>query len=842
MSDTIDERLPLSGGSVQHETVGLLRHTDGRDDRRPGVPAPATAPAVRLTQRRSLAEAVTGLLGRRRWAVLVVWALVLAVAGVLGGDLSKQVTPGGWSVPGSESAQAAAAVRDGFLARGATTVTLVVQDHWYTADQPEFAERVRSVMADLTGRRELAVTGSYGWATLSEDARAPFLGPDRRTEITLLSLGLEDGPAARVLPEVQQQLVDRYSDQGLRVALVSPAAFRGELTKLSEDGLASAELVTLPLVALLLLLLYRSLVAALVSLVVAVTAVVVAIGVLAVVARWVELSVFVRSAVTMLGLGVGVDYALFVISRFSTELAGGATTRRAVATTLRTSGETVLSSALVVVLAMATLFLVPLGAIRSIALGAIVVVALAALTSVLVLPTLLLLLGPRIQALRIPLPRRRAGSSGGWESFTRRIMRRPATVLAVSLVLLLALAWPVLQLHVFTADARILPTSSPVRQGYDLVQREFGIGATAPMTVVVSSPTLLAASGVDDDLINLEEHLERLPQVASVGSALPLLAQVRPDAPLTALAPEVLSGMPSDVKQTVSHFVADDQERIAMDVVPKDTAANDSTRNLLEQVRAEARRALAGSGLSVVVGGQTAEGVDSNRAITDRLPVALALMLGVIFVVLLGTFHSLLLPLKAIVVNLLSAGAAFGVLVLVFQRGVGAGLLGVEPSRDLQNIVPVLLLALLFSLSTDYEIFLLSRVREEWLATGDGTASVARGVARTGPLITGAAVLMVAVFGAFTLTASLPLRQLGLGLAVAIALDATVIRLLVVPASMCLLGAWNWWPGCRRPRSAVPTHQPAGISLPRQRGPRHLAPRAAHTAPTRPTEDTRSRT
>ncbi|MGY1761430.1 MMPL family transporter [Geodermatophilus sp. SYSU D00779] len=785
---------------------------------------------------------MTGLLGRRCWAVLVVWALVLAVAGVVSGDLSERVDPGGWSVADSESDLAAAAVRDGFLARDEQTVTLVVQDERYTADQPQFAERVRQVMADLAGRGDLDVTASYGWATLGADARAPFEGRDGRTVTTVLSSGLEDGPAARVLPEVQQELDDRYSDQGLRVALVSAAAFRGELTEISEDGLASAELVTLPLVALLLLLLYRSLVAALVSLVVAVTAVVVALGILAVVAHWLELSVFVRSAVTMLGLGVGVDYALFVISRFSTELAGGATTRRAIATTLRTSGETVLSSALVVVLAMATLFVVPLGAIRSIALGAIVVVTLAALTSVLVLPTLLLLLGPRIQALRIPLPRRRAGSSGDWESFTRRTMRRPATVLAVSLVLLLALAGPVLQLRVFTADARILPTSSPVRQAHAWLQEEFGAGATAPMTVVVSSRTPLATSGVDDDLVDLQQRLEQLPDVARVASPLALLAQVRPDGPLTALAPDVRDTLPQDVRATVDQFVSNDARRIVLEVVPADAAASATTRGLLEDVRTEARRALAGGGLSVVVGGQTAEGVDSNRAITDRLPVALALMLGVISLVLLGTFRSLLIPLKAIVVNLLSAAAAFGVLVLVFQRGVGAGLLGVEPSGDLQNIVPVLLLALLFSLSTDYEIFLLSRVREEWLATGDGTASVARGVARTGPLITGAAVLMVAVFGAFTLTASLPLKQLGLGLAVAIALDATVIRLLVVPASMRLLGAWNWWPGCGRPRTVASTHRTAGVPLPRQRGPRHLALQAIHTAPARPTEDPRSRT
>ncbi|MFD2090670.1 MMPL family transporter [Blastococcus deserti] len=803
---------------------------------------PATAQAPSPASRRSLAERVSGLLGRRRWTVLVLWVLVLATAAVVGRPLPGLLSGGGWYVHGSQSQQAVEAVREGFLARGATAVTLLVHDERNTADEPEFADRVRAVTDDLTGRDELEVSGTYGWATLGEQAREPFVGEDGRTVITLVALDLDDGRARQLLPEVQDELTERYGDQGLRVALVGAASFWGEVTVLSEEGLTQAELVTLPLILLLLLLLYRSVVASVVSLVVAITGIVVALGVLTVVTGWLELSVFVQSAVTMLGLGVGVDYALFVISRFTAELRGGATPRQAVATTLRTSGETVLSSALVIVLAMASLFLVPLGVVHSIALGAIVVVALAALTSVLVLPTLLLLLGHRIEAGRIPLPRRRAAREGsGWEALTVRIMRRPWTVLLVTLAVLLALAWPALNLHVFTADARIVPPSSPVRQGYDVLQEQFGPGAASPMTVVVQSRMPLAGSGAGDGLTGLQERLEGLDGVARVDSPLGLLDQLSPGDPLAALDPEVRDGLPPDVAATVDHFVSDDGRRLVLDVVPDDNAASASARTLIGEVRSETAAALDGSGVSAVVGGETAEGVDSNQAITERLPWALALMLGVIFVVLLLTFRSLLLPLKAIAVNLLSAAAAFGLLVLVFQDGVGAGLLGVEPSTHLQNIVPVLLLALLFSLSTDYEIFLLSRVREEWLATGDGTVSVARGVARTGPLISGAAVLMVAVFGAFAFTAILPLQQLGLGLAVAIALDATVIRLLVVPASMRLLGAWNWWlPGQGRP--ARPTPVPAGVPAPRQ-APRQESDAAAtsRSAATTPPEDTRSR-
>ncbi|TYP88980.1 MMPL family transporter [Blastococcus xanthinilyticus] len=810
---------------------------------------PTRPPGGRHASGGSSTERVAGLLHRRRWWVLAAWVVLLAAFAVIGRPLPGLLTGGGWYVEGSQSHQAVEEVREGFLARGAAAVTVLVQDTRFTADDAEFAERVRDVTADVTGRGELEVSGAYGWTTLGNPAREAFVGEDRSTVLTLVSLDLDDGRARQLLPEVQQELTERWADEGLQVSLVGSASFWGEVTELSEQGLTRAELVTLPLILLILLLLYRSVVASVVSLVVAVTGIVLAFGILTVVTNWLELSVFVQSAVTMLGLGVGVDYALFVISRYTAELHGGATPVRAVATTLRTSGETVLSSALVIVLAMSTLFVVPLGVVHSIALGAMVVVAMAALTSVLVLPAILLLLGRRIDALRVPLPRRRSAAQGSaWESFTLRIMRRPWTVLLASVAVLAAVAWPALHLQVFTADARIVPESSPVRQGYDLLQEQFGAGAASPVSVVVQSPEPLAATDLGDELTRLQQRLADLDGTLRVDSALGVLGQAGSGDPLAALDPAVRGALPADARATVDHFVSADGRRLVLDVVPADPAASAPTRELVGEVRAAAAQAVEGTAAAAVVGGETAEGVDSNQAITDRLPWAVALMLGVIFVVLLLAFRSLLLPVKAIAVNLLSAAAAFGLLVLVFQDGVGAGLLGVEPSTHLQNIVPVLLLALLFSLSTDYEIFLLSRVREEWLATGDGTASVARGVARTGPLISGAAVLMVAVFGAFAFTSILPLQQLGLGLAVAIALDATVIRLLVVPASMRLMGAWNWWlPGRRRPGQAV--RVPAGVPAPRP-GPAVETTAAPPTTPTptptptpttaSPADDTRS--
>ena len=293
-------------------------------------------------------------------------------------------------------------------------------------------------------------------------------------------------------------------------------------------------------------------------------------------------------------------------------------------------------------------------------------------------------------------------------------------------------------------------------------------------------------------VVRLEQRLADLPSVDRVDSAVPALKGVSPAAPLAALQPAVRDQLPQDVKALVGHYVSDDARKVVLDVVATGRAADQSTRDLLTATQAAASSAGI-PGATVQVGGETAEGVASNTLISDNLPRVIGVMLVVIYLLLLFTFRSVLLPLKAILMNLLSVGATFGILVLVFQKGFGASLLGVEGPADIQNFIPILLLALLFSLSTDYEVFLLGRVREEFVKTGDNTQSVARGVASTAPLISGAALLMVVVFGGFAFAGILPMKQLGFGMAVAIAIDATLVRLVIVPASMRLLGRWNWW-------------------------------------------------
>jgi len=745
-------------------------------------------------------------LRRLRWPVLAAWLLLLAIAGAGALGLADRLSGGGWYAADSDSARAIEATRDGFVGRGDTTITLVIRDDRYTADQRNFTTRATDAYHHVIGMPGLAVDSAYGWGTTSGTAREPFVGDDDRTTVTTLGLDLPDGDARRELPQLQADLDRIYADQDLVVALVGPASVWGEINVLSEHGLLRAELLALPLLVVIMLAIYRGWIAAGMSLMVAITSVVWTLGLLSVVTRFTELSVFVQNAATMLGLGVAVDYSLFLIARYREQRLAGQNGTAALTAALHTAGHTVLGSGLTVVLAMSTLFLIDLPVIRSLALGAVVVVTVAMIVNLIVLPAFLLVLGDRILGDRPwPLPARRPGPAPrralveptrlSWQSWARWVMRRPVVFLLLGLTVMGILAAPATQLATFTPDARIVPPGVSVRTGWDAIRDGFGDGAASPMNVVVESErplTSLPTSQERELLIELVNDLDNLSHVDSVTSATTVLSDAKVPRPLTALEPDNRDRLPDELADAVGHFLSDDSRTLVVQVIPDGTAASPDTLELLDRVRERAAE-ISIPGVTAVVGGETAEGVDGNAAIRDGLPLVAGTMLVVIYLLLLIIFRSVFLPLKAIALNVASVGATYGVVVLVFQHGLGAELLGFEPTGQVTNFVPVLLLTLLFSLSTDYEVFLLSRVREEWRKGYDNTTSVARGLELTAPLISGAAVLMITVFSAFALASVLPVQELGLGMAFAIAIDATLVRLVLVPASMRLMGRWNWW-------------------------------------------------
>ena len=743
-------------------------------------------------------EILARWLSRYAGWILAVVVVLLVLCGLYSVNLSDRLSGGGWTVPGSEEARAERAQDAGFVGRGSSSVTLVVHDDRFSAPSTEFDQRVAGVTQRIAADPRLQVRGEVGWASLPSPQRDEFLGRDARTTLTTLELGIDDGTAKRVLPEVDREL-SAFDAEGLRVYLVGQAAAFAATNEVGSASLTRVELILLPLVVAILLILYRSIVAALISLGVGMTAIVVATGALTWLAGVVELNVIVLNIATMLGLGVSVDYSLIMIRRFTDEVADS---DRGVAltNTMRTAGRTVAASGTTVAVALATLLIVEMPLIRSIAIAGIIGVSVAVLACLVVLPSVLYLFGPRVAAWRLPwLPATRDRSRRRWDRVARIIIARPVAALVITSAALLALAVPALGLQTDSGDASVLPKSSSVRQGYDLVEEQYGKGAVEPILVVIESDR--SFSGTEDfgRLAVVTTGFSQLDHVARVASPVSVLQAVMPADPLAAVEPANFQRLPADSQTAINRFVSADRKTIAIDVISNGRAGDSDIKTLLSQVRAVAK-SNAAPGWQVSVGGLAAVLSTATQQLSDAGPLVIATMLAVIYLLLAWAFRSLLLPCKAIALNLLSVGAALGAVVLVFQHGFLAGVLGIASVGPIQNYVPILLVAVLFSLSTDYEVFLLSRVRERYEQTGDNSESVVYGVVETAPLISGAALLMATIFAAFLITPLVTVQQLGFATAVAIAIDATIVRLVMVPAAMRLMGRWNWW----LPRAMTP--------------------------------------
>ena len=740
----------------------------------------------------------------RHWGAAVTLAVAFVLSGLsmLGAmQIEQTLKEGGWTVTGSGPAIVTEGLSEGFEGRGRTNVTLAVTDTRYEVGDEQFAERVEPVIERATTDPALKVTSSVGWLSGPAIA-ASYIGEDSRTVLTIIGSDLLVTEATTVLGDLQAQLDAELEGSGLEARLVSPDAFWGQINADSLSGLVMAELIAFPLIILVLLFLYRSVAAVGVSMLSTGIAIVLSLGTVNLIGQFVELSSFTLNAVTMLGLGVCVDYTLFVVRRYQQELAAGRSPDEALEVAKRTSGRTVIASGLTIAVAMAALFLVGLAIIRSLALGVIVVVLFSLLVSVIVTPAMLQLLGRKVNWGRVRIPGRRKRDEPPTPEISgsaRLVVNRPIASLIFGALGLGLLAIPAVQLTTFTPDARIVNTEAPSRQGYDVVAEQFAIGSTAPIQVLLSADDGDFTDLDSEEVTSLIEEFERIKHVDRVRSPLNVLTEVSPQDPFAALGTPVMDALPEELVQQLGVFLSSDRTKMLVEVEVDDWAASDTTRAALEQVNDTLEHTEI-SGITWAVGGETAQGVVSNAEIANALPLVVALMLVVIFVLLLVTFRSIVIPLVAIGVNLLSVGATYGLMVLVFQQGFLADLLGFQVLGYVQNFVPVLLLALLFSLATDYQVFLISRVREEYLRTGDNTTAIAKGLTATAPLITGAALLMVVVFGAFAFTGVVPIQQLGFGLAVGIALDATIVRMIVVPAALRLTGRATWWfPGTKSP-------------------------------------------
>jgi uncharacterized membrane protein YdfJ with MMPL/SSD domain len=701
-----------------------------------------------MTQR--LAQASS----RRPWLTVGLWLIVIFTAFLLVGmfltfEGEAEITRT------TESKQADRILDEGFPQEAETgqAISEVVVVRAEGGDVRSAATRSR--VAALAA--ELRAAGATRVITYGEERR--LVSQDGDSTVLLLALGREGEEEVDEVVETVQRLDD---EPGYR------AAVTGEWTADTDEDAASLEdlkkgelFFGAPLALIVLLLVFGAVVAGLVPLMLAIASIVVALALVALLAQAYDLSVFTQNMLIGMGLALGIDYSLFTLSRYREERVQRREKLDAIATAGATAGRAVLFSGIAFVLAMLGLLLVPSTIFRSLAAGAILVGIVSVIAALTLLPAVLALLGDRVNALRIPFFGRateQAGREGRfWSAIVQSVMRRPVASVALAAGLLLAVAAPVLALDTGTSGAATLPNRFESKQGYLLLREEFPKQTTEPVEIAVAGG--VQGSAVKDALARLEQELAR----------------------------RALFGDP-DVETNEAGTVA----RVTVPI-----AGNPDGEQAIEGVR-ELRgvavpRAFSRVDAEVYVGGDTAEELDYHDTVNFWLPLVLLFVLGLSFLLLTLAFRSIVVPATAIGMNLLSVGAAYGLLVLVFQEGIGNELLGLREAETIDAWVPLFLFAVLFGLSMDYHVFLLSRIRERYGQTGDTDAAIAFGIGSTARLITGAALIIIAVFWGFAMGDTIALQQMGFGVAVALLIDATIVRSVLVPATMKLLGERNWY-------------------------------------------------
>jgi RND superfamily putative drug exporter len=679
------------------------------------------------------------------------------------------------------------------------------------ADQLLF-ERFRPTQADFDRDiSEVAVVRATRGAV--EDARVNQLAEDLRAAGASLvvtpaddnSLVSKDGDAQALLvalgPDAEDDvpgIVDAVqrldADPNYEAAITGDFVSDADLETLSQDDLRNGELFFgAPAALVILLLVFGAVVAGLIPLILAILSIVLALALTALVGQVFELSVFVQNMIFGMGLALGIDYSLFILSRFREERAEGREKLDAIATAGATASRAVLFSGIAFVLAMFGLELVPNTIMRSLATGAILVGIVSVLAALTLLPAVISLLGDRINSGRIPYFGRSAGAgaeSRFWGRIVHAVMRRPVLSLVVAVALMLAAAIPILSYETGEAGISTLPDRFESKQGFVLLNEEFPAQTVDPVRIVIDGDA--ESPQVQSDIQRLEAELAARPIFAKPTE------ETSPGGDLTVITVPV-------VGDPLSEEAVEAVRELRSDVIPA---------------------AFSGTDAQVYVGGTTAEEIDYFDVMDRWLPIVFVFVLGLSFLLLTVAFRSVVVPATAILMNLLSVGAAYGLLVLVFVKGVGNGIFGFQQVDAIEAWVPLFLFAVLFGLSMDYQVFLLSRIREKFGQTGDNDLAISFGVGSTARLITGAALIIIAVFAGFARGELVMFQQMGFGIAVALLIDATIIRSVVVPASMKLLGRWNWylpswleWLPDVHVEGAEPRRRETGPRAPAQPGP-----------------------
>ena len=727
---------------------------------------------------------------RRRWLVLAAGLIFIIISGVYGTSVFGVLKSGGFYDATSESYQASIGVQQ-HLNNGETPLLVLFTSPSMTVDDPAYAQAVGATLAKVQGHDGVgSITSFY---TTGKTATT-LVSNDHKSTYALVGLTGDEVSQKNTLDQLRPLLTSPQ----LQVRLGGAPPINEEVNAQVSKDLGTAESLTFPILAVLLILIFGSLVAAALPLAVGGLSILGAFLIVRIIAVFTDMSIFSINVITILGLGLAIDYSLFMVSRFREELSRQqGDVPAALTRTMQTAGRTVLFSGLTVAISLLSLKLFPLMMLQSMGMGGAAAAIVAVLAALTVLPALLAALGTRVNALSVQslLPGRRKqaastaataapANTGFWYRTSQLVMRRPVVVLVVTLIPMLLVGAPFLHVNLSTPDARSIPATHESRVVSDILTAQFPGNENIPIELLIHSDSdVLTASNLSK-LYDYTRVLAAVPGVTRVDSLVTLDPRLDKAAYAAFYANRAQN---PQAAQAAAQYANADYSEIKL--IYNSDPHSATAQAIVQDVRALPQPA----GMQVQVGGESALLSDLLSGLLGRAPYVFALIVVVIFVLLFLMLGSLVIPLKAVILNVLSLSVSFGALVWVFQDGHFADLLGFTTTGSIDATQPILIFAIAFGLSMDYEVFLLSRIKESFDRTGDNTASVALGVQKTGAIITSAAILLVIVIGSFITGEVVFIKEIGLGLGLAILVDATLVRMLLVPATMRLMGRYNWW-------------------------------------------------
>ena len=730
---------------------------------------------------------------RFRRPVSILAILLAAASLTLASQTSSALSSGGWLDADAESAVVAERLDAEFGAGRSSVIALFRSDApGADATSAEFQGAIATSLEEVAADER--VSGIVGYA---ETADARFISTAGDAAYVVIELDMTEEESVAIVEELREAIVP---PPGYAYQMTGYGPITLDSAEQSEKDLVRAETVSFPILAIVLILVFASLVAAGMPLLVAGLAIPSSLALIYLVAQQVEMSIFVLNIATMLGLALAIDYSLFIVSRFREELRRGRSVEDSIERTVATAGKAVAFSGIAVAIGLSGLLLFEAPAIRSIGLSGSIVVLCSVVYALTFLPAVLAMLGHRVNALSLGgllgrfrpvaddvVPRR--GSR--WERVAHAVMRRPIAVLVPTLAVLLIAGSPFLRLEQGVPGAEIYPAGVESRDAYVALQTEFAPGETTPVVIladVEGDPTSASNIAAVTELAGAVDALDGIHRVEGPFA-------IRDPQSGVELTPEQVAGLfalpadqrPPGLDALLARYVHGSTVRL--DAISPTSPSEPAATDMIPVIRAID----VGDGVTTQVGGSAATGHDFLVSQSERAPFAVALTLIASAVILFLLFGSIVIPLKAVVMTLLSISASFGALVWIFQEGNLSGILAFDPLGYTIAGNPIIMFSVIFGLSMDYEVLLLSRIQEAYRRTGDNTASVAEGLARTAGVITGAALIMVTVFAAFALAEVITIKSIGVGMAIAVLVDATIIRVLLVPATMRLMGHWNWW-------------------------------------------------